>query len=29
MMDLPVDTVAAAAADLFAETEPDFADHAA
>ena len=29
MMDLPVDTVAAAAADLYAETEPDFANHAA
>jgi ADP-heptose:LPS heptosyltransferase len=29
MMDLPVDTVTAAAADLFVETEPDFADSAA
>jgi ADP-heptose:LPS heptosyltransferase len=29
MMDLSVDTVTAAAADLFVETEPDFADHAA
>jgi ADP-heptose:LPS heptosyltransferase len=29
MMDLPVDTATAAAADLFVETEPDFADSAA
>jgi ADP-heptose:LPS heptosyltransferase len=29
MMDLPVDAVAAAAADLFVETQPDFADDAA
>jgi ADP-heptose:LPS heptosyltransferase len=29
MMDLPVDTVVSAAADLFLETQPDFADDAA
>jgi hypothetical protein len=29
MMDLPVDTVTAAATELYVETEPDFVDSAA